>query len=172
MKYFMFCSFNSSVAIWIIGSSIVQWVHDFAVKSSQSDLGLRSANILWHGIRGMVWEHLRPALDFLLIGIIGTKISLLFIGRKQHWSTTQHSKGNSNDDEAVLAEIKRAITKLHDYWFHIHVLQRRHWSNVVANLEAEKCRRRINSSIASFILKKLGGICKSRKFKPLRWGFI
>lgn len=103
------------MAIWIIGSSIVQWVHDFAVKSSQSDLGLRSANILWHGIRGMVWEHLRPALDaldFLLIGIIETKISLLFIGRKQHWSTTQHSKGNSNDDEAVLAEIKRAITTI------------------------------------------------------------
>lgn len=48
----------------------------------------------------MVWEHLRPTLDFLLIGIIETKISLLFIGRKQHWSATQHSKGYPNDDES------------------------------------------------------------------------
>lgn len=100
VKYFMLCSFNSSVAIWIIGSSIAHWAHNYAVKSSQSNLGLRSANILWHGIRGMVWEHLRPTLDFLLIGIIETKISLLFIGRKQHWSATQHSKGYPNDDES------------------------------------------------------------------------
>lgn len=62
----MFCSFNSSVAIWIIGSSIAHWAHNYAVKSSQSNLGLRSANILWHGIRGMVWEHLRPTLDFFI----------------------------------------------------------------------------------------------------------
>lgn len=64
----MFCSFNSSVAIWIIGSSIVHWAHDYAVKSRQSDLGLRSGNILWHGIRGMVWEQLRPTLEFSLNG--------------------------------------------------------------------------------------------------------
>lgn len=45
----MFCPCNSSVAIWIGVSSIVHWAHDYAVKSSQSNLGLRSANILWHG---------------------------------------------------------------------------------------------------------------------------
>lgn len=56
--------------------------------------------------------------------------------------------------KAVLAEIKERLPNSMIIWSYI--LQRRHWSNVVANLEGEKCRRRINSSIATFILKKLG----------------
>lgn len=57
--------------------------------------------------------------------------------------------------KAVLVEIKERLPNSMIIWFHI--LQRRHWSNVIANLEGGKCRRRIHSSIATFILKKLGG---------------
>lgn len=64
--HFKFCLYNSSVAIRIIWLSIVHvhWAHEYAVKSSQLDLRLRSANILWHRIRGLVWEQLIPTLEF------------------------------------------------------------------------------------------------------------
>lgn len=43
--------------------------------------------------------------------------------------------------KAVLVEIKERLPNSMIIWFHI--LQRRHWSNVIANLEGGKCRRRI-----------------------------
>lgn len=151
----MFCSFNSSVAIWIIGSSIAHWAHNYAVKSSQSNLGLRSANILWHGIRGMVWEHLRPTLDFLLLVLLRPRYHYYSLGGNNIGQQHNTLKGTQMMMKAVLAEIKERLPNSMIIWFHI--LQRRNWSNVIANLEGGKCRRRIHSSIATFILEKLGG---------------
>lgn len=51
--------------------------------------------------------------------------------------------------KAVLADIKERLPKSMIIYFHI--LQRTHWSNVVANLEGKKCRLRIiNRSIVTF----------------------
>lgn len=56
---------------------------------------------------------------------------------------------------AVLADIKERLPNFMIIWSHI--FKHACWSNVVANLKGEKCRHRINCSIAIFILKKLNG---------------
>lgn len=53
-----------------------------------------------------------------------------------------------------LPEIKERLPNSVIIWSHI--FKRKHRFNAVASLEGEKCWGRINSSIATFILKKLG----------------
>ncbi|XP_062608578.1 uncharacterized protein LOC134270354 isoform X1 [Saccostrea cucullata] len=141
--------------IWIIGSSIVHWAHSYAVKSNQSDLGLGQTKILWHGIRGMVWEQLNPTLDFLLVSNRTPDIIIIHCGGNNIGQQHNTLRGIQMMIKANLAKIKERLPNCIIIWSHI--LQRRNWSNVVANTEGEKCRRRINSSVASFVLNKLNG---------------
>lgn len=103
----------------------------------------------------MFWEQLRPTLDDLLNGNRCPDIIIIHCCGNNIGLQYNTQRGIQMMMKYVLAEIKERLTKSMIIWSHI--LHCRHWSNVVANLEGEKCRRRINSSIATFILKKLGG---------------
>lgn len=77
-------------------------------------------------------------LDFLLNGS-ETQISFLFIvGGNSIGQQHKILRGIQMMMKAVLADIKERLPKSMIIYFHI--LQRTHWSNVVANLEGKKCR--------------------------------
>lgn len=44
--------------IFIVGSSFIYWAHQRATMLNSSDLGLKNAHIIWHGIREMKWLYL------------------------------------------------------------------------------------------------------------------
>ncbi|XP_062611382.1 uncharacterized protein LOC134273207 [Saccostrea cucullata] len=95
--------------ISIIGSSIVHWAHSYAVKSNQSDLGLGQTKILWHGIRGMVWEQLNPTLDFLLVSNRTPDIIIIHCGGNNIGQQHNTLRGIQMMIKANLAKVKERL---------------------------------------------------------------
>ncbi|XP_062597917.1 uncharacterized protein LOC134259341 [Saccostrea cucullata] len=153
-------------SIWIIGSSIIHWAHIYAKNSNQENLGQESSNILWHGIRGMVWEQLYPTIEFLLARNKKPKIIIIHCGGNNIGQAHNTLRGLQKYCKSTLANIANLLPQTFIIWSHI--LPRNNWINCLANTEGQNCRRRINSACATFVLNKFQGRGASVSYPDIR----
>ncbi|XP_062607804.1 uncharacterized protein LOC134269616 [Saccostrea cucullata] len=153
-------------SIWIIGSSIIHWAHIYAKNSNQENLGQESSNILWHGIRGMVWEQLYPTIEFLLARNKKPKIIIIHCGGNNIGQAHNTLRGLQKYYKSTLANIANLLPQTFIIWSHI--LPRNNWINCLANTEGQNCRRRINSACATFVLNKFQGRGASVSYPDIR----
>ena len=48
----------------MIGDSLINHLEDWAVKQSRENLKLDNCEVLWMGKRGMVWDQLKPLIQY------------------------------------------------------------------------------------------------------------
>ncbi|XP_062620031.1 uncharacterized protein LOC134281609 [Saccostrea cucullata] len=159
-------AYKSLDSIWIIGSSIIHWAHIYAKNSNQENLGQESSNILWHGIRGMVWEQLYPTIEFLLARNKKPKIIIIHCGGNNIGQAHNTLRGLQKYYKSTLANIANLLPQTFIIWSHI--LPRNNWINCLANTEGQNCRRRINSACATFVLNKFQGRGASVSYPDIR----
>ncbi|XP_078328757.1 uncharacterized protein LOC144623807 [Crassostrea virginica] len=153
-------------SIWIIGSSIIHWAHVYAKNLNQDHLGRESSTILWHGIRGMVWEQLYPTIQFLLAHNATPNIIIIHCGGNNIGQSHNTLRGLQKFYKSTLVNIANLLPTTSIIWSHI--LPRNNWVNCLANMEGNKCRRRINSACATFVTKHFKGRGASISYPDIR----
>ncbi|XP_061183690.1 uncharacterized protein LOC133191937 [Saccostrea echinata] len=147
-------------SIWIVGSSLIKRAEQFSLSSPEfgTDLSLPGVKVLWKGIPGLSFAKFsevisdlsstKPHPRFLVIHVGGNDIAKLNnpLRRQQKFMKT------------VINKLSLVMPLTCIVWSHI--LPRVYWRHSISNVAAEKSRSRINSSIASFVLKSGGASIK------------
>ncbi|XP_052719097.1 uncharacterized protein LOC128190899 isoform X1 [Crassostrea angulata] len=148
---------SGSSHIWIVGSSIIRRAQDYCNQSAiGSNLSLESLNVTvnWSGRGGLKWEELDDHIS-LLLQEHGTPPRVLII----------HCGGNS----IGLVSLKKLQLQMKSLMGYLHqkmsntllvwsnILPRKYWLHMISSIAAEQARIRINSSLGSFVCKKLNG---------------
>ncbi|XP_052684344.1 uncharacterized protein LOC128164503 isoform X2 [Crassostrea angulata] len=141
--------------VWIIGSSIIHWAQKYAETTNQLNLGLNHFTINWNGRRGMVWEYLYTTVSSMLIPNKQPTILIIHCGGNNIGDPQNTLKGIQKFMKLTLSQIADLLPNTLIVWSHI--LPRSNWRQSLSTIEGENSRRRINSAIATFVLKKLNG---------------
>ncbi|XP_034330884.2 uncharacterized protein [Magallana gigas] len=142
-------------SVWIIGSSIIHWAQKYAETTNQLNLGLNHFTINWNGRRGMVWEYLYTTVSSMLIANKQPTILIIHCGGNNIGDPQNTLKGIQKFMKLTLSKIADLLPNTVIVWSHI--LPRSNWRQSLSTIEGENSRRRINSAIATFVLKKLNG---------------
>nr|XP_034320629.1 uncharacterized protein LOC117687729 isoform X2 [Crassostrea gigas]XP_034330884.1 uncharacterized protein LOC117690562 isoform X3 [Crassostrea gigas] len=142
-------------SVWIIGSSIIHWAQKYAETTNQLNLGLNHFTINWNGRRGMVWEYLYTTVSSMLIANKQPTILIIHCGGNNIGDPQNTLKGIQKFMKLTLSQIADLLPNTLIVWSHI--LPRSNWRQSLSTIEGENSRRRINSAIATFVLKKLNG---------------
>ncbi|XP_065945056.1 uncharacterized protein [Magallana gigas] len=142
-------------SVWIIGSSIIHWAQKYAETTNQLNLGLNHFTINWNGRRGMVWEYLYTTVSSMLIANKQPTILIIHCGGDNIGDPQNTLKGIQKFMKLTLSQIADVLPNTLIVWSHI--LPRSNWRQSLSTIEGENSRRRINSAIATFVLKKLNG---------------
>ena len=100
----------------------------------------------------MVWEQLYPTIEFLLARNTPPDIIIIHCGGNNIGRTNNTLKGLQKFFKSTLADIADLLPKTCIIWSHI--LPRKNWVNCLANSGGHRCRRRINSACATFVINK------------------
>ncbi|XP_052711626.1 uncharacterized protein LOC128185949 isoform X2 [Crassostrea angulata] len=146
---------ENSNSVWIIGSSIIHWAQKYAETTNQLNLGLNHFTINWNGRRGMVWEYLYTTVSSMLIANKQPTILIIHCGGNNIGDPQNTLKGIQKFMKLTLSQIADLLPNTLIVWSHI--LPRSNWRQSLSTIEGENSRRRINSAIATFVLKKLNG---------------
>ncbi|XP_052693347.1 uncharacterized protein LOC128171593 isoform X1 [Crassostrea angulata] len=142
-------------SVWIIGSSIIHWAQKYAETTNQLNLGLNHFTINWNGRRGMVWEYLYTSVSSMLIANKQPTILIIHCGGNNIGDPQNTLKGIQKFMKLTLSQKADLLPNTLIVWSHI--LPRSNWRQSLSTIEGENSRRRINSAIATFVLKKLNG---------------
>eukprot|EP00105_Crassostrea_gigas_P006364 XP_011420273.1 PREDICTED: uncharacterized protein LOC105323025 isoform X2 [Crassostrea gigas] len=142
-------------SVWIIGSFIIHWAQKYAETTNQLNLGLNHFTINWNGRRGMVWEYLYTTVSSMLIANKQPTILIIHCGGNNIGDPQNTLKGIQKFMKLTLSQIADLLPNTLIVWSHI--LPRSNWRQSLSTNEGENSRRRINSAIATFVLKKLNG---------------
>ncbi|XP_052693349.1 uncharacterized protein LOC128171593 isoform X2 [Crassostrea angulata] len=146
---------ENSNSVWIIGSSIIHWAQKYAETTNQLNLGLNHFTINWNGRRGMVWEYLYTSVSSMLIANKQPTILIIHCGGNNIGDPQNTLKGIQKFMKLTLSQKADLLPNTLIVWSHI--LPRSNWRQSLSTIEGENSRRRINSAIATFVLKKLNG---------------
>jgi hypothetical protein len=141
--------------VWIIGSSIVHWAQKYAESTYQLDLDLHQFSVYWKGKRGMVWENLSSMMSSMQTIHNPPSILLLHCGGNNIGDPQNTLRGIQKFIKSTLAHIRKQFPNTLIIWSHI--LPRGNWINSLSSADGEKARKRINSSVATFVLNQLDG---------------
>ncbi|XP_052719751.1 uncharacterized protein LOC128191625 isoform X1 [Crassostrea angulata] len=142
-------------SVWIIGSSIIHWAQKYAETTNQLNLGLNHFTINWNGRREMVWGYLYTTVSSMLIANKQPTILIIHCGGNNIGDPQNTLKGIQKFMKLTLSQIADLLPNTLIVWSHI--LPRSNWRQSLSTIEGENSRRRINSAIATFVLKKLNG---------------
>nr|XP_034311277.1 uncharacterized protein LOC117680502 [Crassostrea gigas] len=151
-------------SVWIIGSSIIHWAQKYSETTNQLNLGLNHFTINWNGRRGMVWEYLYTTVSSMLIANKQPTILIIHCGGNNIGDPQNTLKGIQKFMKLTLSQMADLLPNTLIVWSHI--LPRSNWRQSLSTIEGENSRRRINSAIATFVLKKLNGA--SIKYKDIQ----
>lgn len=149
--------FTGSSHIWIVGSSIIRRSQDYCNQSAiGSNLSLESLNVTVNLVRKgrTKWEELEDHFS-LLLQEHGTPPRVLVI----------HCGGNSIglvSLKKLQLQMKSLMGSLHQNMSNTllvwsNILPRKYWLHMISSIAEEQARIRINSSLESFVCKKLNG---------------
>lgn len=153
-------------SIWIVGSSLIKRAEQYASISSEfgTDLSLPGVSVLWKGVSGLSFDSVTDIICDLRSKYPHPRFLVI------------HTGGNDigKDDNPLFRQqkfIKKVIVNLSSdspstciVWSHI--LPRLYWRHAISNIAAETSRLRINSSVATFVLKLGGASIKYVDIKP------
>jgi lysophospholipase L1-like esterase len=103
----------------------------------------------------MIWDNLYPTIQILLSSRSAPDVIVIHCGGNNIGHASNTLRGLQKFVKATLADIAHLLPNTAIVWSHI--LPRIFWLNCIANAEGEKCRRRINSSCATFVIKSFPG---------------
>ncbi|XP_061188009.1 uncharacterized protein LOC133196083, partial [Saccostrea echinata] len=141
--------------IWIIGSSLIYWAQKYAQQRANSNLGFESYRIIWHGIRGMVWSQFYPTIQKKLKNNNPPTVLVIYCGGNDIGNPHSTLKGLQMYMKSTIVNISQLMPKTIIVWSHI--LPRSNWTLCLSNKDGENWRRRINSALATFVVKKACG---------------
>lgn len=145
-----------SDGIWVVGSSIIHWAQKYAQQNIDDNLGLTSQRIIWQGIRGMVWSRLYQTIkEMLKQGNRHPTLLVIHCGGNDIGNPHNTLKGLQKYMKLTVSKIIRLLPKTIIVWSHI--LPRRNWSLCLSNKDGENWRTRINSALATFVVKNVCG---------------
>nr|XP_034303470.1 uncharacterized protein LOC117681729 isoform X2 [Crassostrea gigas] len=149
-------SSTNTDGIWVVGSSIIHWAQKYAQQNIDDNLGLTSQRIIWQGIRGMVWSRLYQTIKEMLRQC-NRHPTLLVIhcGGNDIGNPRNTLKGLQKYMKLTVSKITRLLPKTIIVWSHI--LPRRNRSLCLSNKDGENWRTRLNSALATFVVKKVCG---------------
>ncbi|XP_062607999.1 uncharacterized protein LOC134269810 [Saccostrea cucullata] len=140
--------------IWIIGSSLIFWAQKYAQQRMLNNLGFESHRLIWHGIRGMVWSQLYPTIQKKLKDNNPPTILVIHCGGNDIGNPHNTLKGLQMYMKSTIVNISQLMPKTVIVWSHI--LPRSNWTLCLSNNDGENWRR-INSALATFVVKKMCG---------------
>ncbi|XP_062574087.1 uncharacterized protein LOC134235928 [Saccostrea cucullata] len=146
---------DNTNSIWIIGSSLIFWAQKYAQQRMLNNLGFESHRIIWHGIRGMVWSQLYPTIQKKLKDNNPPTILVIHCGGNDIGNPHNTLKGLQMYMKSTIVNISQLMPKTVIVWSHI--LPRSNWTLCLSNNDGENWRRRINSALATFVVKKMCG---------------
>lgn len=103
----------------------------------------------------MVWEYLYTTVSSMLIANKQPTILIIHCGGNNIGDPQNTLKGIQKIMKLTLSQIADFLPNTLIVWSHI--LPRSNWRQSLSTIEGENSRRRINSAIATFVLKKLNG---------------
>lgn len=103
----------------------------------------------------MVWEYLYTTVSSMLIANKQPTILIIHCGGNNIGDPQNTLKGIQKFMKLTLSQIADLLPNTLIVWSHI--LPRSNWRQSLSTIEGENSRRRINSAIATFVLKKLNG---------------
>lgn len=103
----------------------------------------------------MVWEYLYTTVSSMLIANKPPTILIIHCGGNNIGDPQNTLKGIQKFMKLTLSQIADLLPNTLIVWSHI--LPRSNWRQSLSTIEGENSRRRINSAIATFVLKKLNG---------------
>ena len=114
----------------------------------------------------MVWEQLYPTIQFLLAHNATPNIIIIHCGGNNIGQSHNTLRGLQKFYKSTLVNIANLLPTTSIIWSHI--LPRNNWVNCLANMEGNKCRRRINSACATFVTKHFKGRGASISYPDIR----
>ncbi|XP_053407289.1 uncharacterized protein LOC128559503 [Mercenaria mercenaria] len=146
--------------VWIIGSSLIKGAyHRLAFRPDGNSLGLQHYNvrITWEFLSGMRIRDIRRSVQYLLQFKDEPDIIVIHcggndIGTKSTWDITFEFK-------MLITDFLQPLLP-HTGLIWSQILPRRTWRYVPYTPTAENIRKRINSSLATFVIRNGGGYIK------------
>ena len=141
-------------SIWIVGSSIIKRAEQFAKSSPEfgTDLSLPDVTVLWKGIPGLGFVKLHDVISDLSSTKTHPRFLDIHVGGKDIAKDDNKLRRQQMCMKNLINQLRSDLTCI--VWSHI--LPRLYWRHAVSNVAADRSRCRINSSVASFVLKSGG----------------
>lgn len=148
-----------NTTVWIIGSSIIKHASHHAVQQFGNlhlDLQKHNITVYWHGKSGMVWEDVEPTItniieqrghpDWVMLHCGGSSIGTMPLLRLQKFI------------KLTVVNLQTILPNTRFIWSQI--LPRNYYRHMLSNIAGETARKRINKSLAPFIVKRKGACLK------------
>ena len=138
-----------------MGSSIVKRAEQYAKRSGlEFAYSVKNFHVVWKGIFGMRFRDLHQTLVNLLSTNRPPRYLVVHCGGNDIGSPDTPLRRLQMFIKFTIAEIVKIMPNTCIIWSHI--LPRLYWRYTLSSSEADKSRKRINSSIATFVLKISG----------------
>ena len=139
---------------WIVGSSIIKRAEQFAKSSPEfgTNLSLPDVTVLWKGIPGLGFVKLHDVISDLSSTKTHPRFLDIHVGGKDIAKDDNPLRRQQMFMKNLINQLRSDLTCI--VWSHI--LPRLYWRHAVSNVAADRSRCRINSSVASFVLKSGG----------------
>ena len=110
--------------------------------------------IEWKGISGLTWPRLHPVINKMRRKAPDPVIMVIHCGGNSIGGKLNLKKLQTNM-KGTLANLHRSMPNTLIVWSEI--IPRLYWRNMISTIAAEKCRKRVNSSLSEFVFSELNG---------------
>ncbi|XP_062618415.1 uncharacterized protein LOC134280010 isoform X2 [Saccostrea cucullata] len=147
-------------SIWIVGSSLIKRAEQFALNSPEfgTDLSLTGVKVLWKGLPGLSFSKFNEVISDLYSTKPHPRFLVIHVGGNDIAKHNNPLRRQQKFMKTVINKLRLVMPLTCIVWSHI--LPRVYWRHSFSNVAAEKSRSRINSSIASFVLRSNGASIK------------
>lgn len=144
--------------IWIVGSSIIHWAHNEAVKTNRCQLGLNpdKFSVRWFSQPGLNLQEFDTFIDLKRNGFSDPNFLVIHIGSNDLTTPDLTGKTIIEDIKCKIARCQALFQNVCIVWSSI--LPRRYWHYAPLNSGADidSKRRRINSAINNYVTEVKG----------------
>eukprot|EP00105_Crassostrea_gigas_P000724 XP_011412638.1 PREDICTED: uncharacterized protein LOC105317604 isoform X2 [Crassostrea gigas] len=153
-------------SIWIVGSSLIKRAEQYASMSTEfgTDLSLPNVSVLWKGVSGLSFDSVADIICDLRSKYPHPRFLVIHAGGNDIGKDDNPLSRQQKFIKKVMVNLSTDMPSTCIVWSHI--LPRLYWRHAISNMAAETSRLRINSSVATLVLKIGGASIKYVDIKP------
>lgn len=162
----MFIVYDIVDSIWIVGSSLIKRAEQYASMSTEfgTDLLLPYVSVLWKGVSGLSFDSVADIICDLRSKYPHPRFLVIHAGGNDIGKDDNPLSRQQKFIKKVMVNLSTDMPSTCIVWSHI--LPRLYWRHAISNMAAETSRLRINSSVATLVLKIGGASIKYVDIKP------